>query len=311
MATKKTENQKPRQLKKPKRGRKVKVHLKQERAPLPGAFKHFGQAIRHIFVNWKVFLGITIVYLILTIALVKGFGVSSNVRELKGALGEVFQGRTAAVSSSLTIFSVLLGSVGSATSDVAGAYQTILLVIVSLALIWALRQTHSDGKPKFDIRDAFYKGLYPMVPFLLVLLVVGIQLIPLVVAGGLYGLIFNTGLAVHWYEQLGWALGLGLMALWSIYMVSSSIFALYIVTLPDVRPMQALRSARDLVKYRRWTIIRKVVFLPLALVVTTAAIVVPLIWFAVAAVEWVFFILTMLSLAIVHSYMYSLYRRLL
>ncbi len=311
MATKKPANPKPRQLKKPKRGRKVKSHLKQERAPLPGAFKNFRQAIRHILINWRVFLGITLVYLILTIALVKGFGVSSNVRELKGALGEVFHGRVAAVSSSVTIFSVLLGSIGDATSEVAGAYQSILLVVVSLALIWALRQTHSENKPKFAIRDAFYKGLYPLVPFLLVLLVIGIQLIPIGMAGGLYQIIFGNNLAVHWYEQLGWSVGLGTMALWSIYMVSSSVFALYIVTLPDVRPMQALRSARDLVKYRRLAIFRKVVFLPLALLLMNGLIVIPLILFAISAVEWVFFFLTMLSLAIVHSYMYSLYRRLL
>jgi hypothetical protein len=311
MANKKPASQKPRQLKKPKRGRKVKTHLKQERAPLPGAFKNFRQAIRHILLNWRVFLGITLVYLVLTIALVKGFGVSSNVSQLKGALNEVFHGRTAAVSSSLTIFSVLLGSVGNATSDVAGAYQTILLVVVSLALIWALRQTHSENKPKFDIRDAFYKGLYPLVPFLLVLLVIGIQLIPLAISGGLYQIIFNNHLAVQWYEQLGWAVGLILLALWSIYMVSSSVFALYIVTLPEVRPMQALRSARDLVKYRRWAVLSRVVFMPLALLLMIALIVVPLILFAISAVEWVFFFLTMLSLAIVHSYMYSLYRSLL
>jgi hypothetical protein len=75
--------------------------------------------------------------------------------------------------------------------------------------------------------------------------------------------------------------------------------------------MQALRSARDLVKYRRWAVLSRVVFMPLALLLMIALIVVPLILFAISAVEWVFFFLTMLSLAIVHSYMYSLYRSLL
>lgn len=302
---------KPRQIRKPKRGRKVKTHLKQVRPRLPNSFKLFREAVKHVLAYPRVFFGITIVYLILTIALVKGFGVSSNAQQLKGALGQVFHGRTAAISSSFTIFTTLLGSVGNATTDVAGAYQTILLVAVSLALIWALRQTHSTTKPKFVVRDAFYKGLYPLIPFLLVLVVMGLQLIPLILSGALYNLVFNNGLAVHWYEQLGWGIGLSLLALGSIYMISSSVFALYIVTLPDVRPLQALRSARELVRYRRWSIIRKVVFLPLALLLTTALIIIPLILVAVWSVEWVFFILTMLSLAIVHSYMYSLYRKLL
>lgn len=307
----KTHIKQPRQIKKPKRGRKVKTHLKQVRPGLPNSFKLFREAVKHVLVHPRVFFGITIVYLIMTIALVKGFGVTNNAQQLKSALGQVFHGRTAIISSSATIFATLLGSVGNATSEVAGAYQTILLVIVSLALIWALRQTHSATKPKFVIRDAFYKGLYPMIPFLLVLVVIGLQLIPLILAGVFYNFVFNNGLAVHWYEQIGWGLGLSLMALGSIYMISSSVFALYIVTLPDVRPMQALRSARELVKYRRWSVIRKVVFLPVALLTAIACIVIPLILFAVWSVEWVFFVLTMLSLAMVHSYMYGLYRKLL
>jgi hypothetical protein len=94
-------------------------------------------------------------------------------------------------------------------------------------------------------------------------------------------------------------------------MVSSSIFALYIVTLPDVTPMQALRSARELVRYRRWSIARKVLFLPVSLLVIAAVIMVPVILLVTPASEWVFFILSMLSIAVIHSYMYSLYRELL
>ena len=60
-------------------------------------------------------------------------------------------------------------------------------------------------------------------------------------------------------------------------------FALYIVTLPDMTPMKALRSARELVRYRRWTVLRKVLFLPLMLLVVAAIIMVPIIILADAA----------------------------
>jgi hypothetical protein len=102
-----------------------------------------------------------------------------------------------------------------------------------------------------------------------------------------------------------------LLAAWSIYMVSASIFALYIVTLPDMLPRQALRSARELVRYRRWQIIRKVFFLPVFVILAIGVIIVPLILYAPPIVPIVFYILSMLSILFAHTYLYSLYRELL
>jgi hypothetical protein len=102
-----------------------------------------------------------------------------------------------------------------------------------------------------------------------------------------------------------------MLALLSLYMVTSSVFALYIVTLPNMTPMRALRSARGLVLGRRWTVLRKLLFLPIALFLLGALIMLPLIWFWAPAATWVFFALSMACLAALHSYMYALYRSLL
>jgi phosphatidylglycerophosphate synthase len=75
--------------------------------------------------------------------------------------------------------------------------------------------------------------------------------------------------------------------------------------------MKALRSARELVRYRRWTILRKVLFLPLLLLIVTAIMMVPVISVVTPLAQWVFFILMMAAIAVVHSYMYTLYRELL
>jgi hypothetical protein len=101
------------------------------------------------------------------------------------------------------------------------------------------------------------------------------------------------------------------LAAWSFYMVSSSIFALYIVTLPEVQPREALRSAKNLIKYRRRLIIPKIIFLPFFVLAVMAVIIIPLILFASAIVAPVFYLLSMLSVLFIHSYLYSLYRSLL
>lgn len=288
---------------------RLSKRLKQPKAPLPGAFRLFKSSLRVLLKNWRLYGGIVVVYLILTIVLVKGFGVSGNIGELKDMLQEVFEGQTAQITTSFALFSVLLSNANSTASEVAGAYQSMLLVVVSLVLIWALRQTVSQSKP--SVREAFYKGLYPLVPFLLVLVVIGLQLIPLLLASFLYSTVFGGGLAVTPIEQGLWAILLLVLSILSLYMITSSIFALYIATLPEMTPLTALRSARDLVRHRRWVIMRKLVFLPVILLFLAVVIMVPLIIASPTLAEWLFFVLSMLSLAVVHSYMYGLYRELL
>lgn len=303
---------KARRLKQPKyKSFRMSKRIKVPKTPLKGAFRLFASSIRILMNNWRLFGGIVLVYLILTIVLVKGFGVGSNIGELKSTVLELFEGNWAQLAAGLTLFSVLIGNANTVASDVAGAYQSMLIIITSLVFIWALRQTLATKPVKVTIRDAFYKGPYPVVPFILVLAVIGLQFIPMLLASFLYATVFGGGLAVTAIEKGLWIVLFGLLTLLTLYMVTSSIFALYIVTLPDIKPMQALRSARELVLHRRWLIMRKVVFLPIALLVLTAVLIVPIIIVSPAVSEWMFFVLSMTTLAIFHSYMYQLYRELL
>lgn len=290
---------------------RLSKRIKQPKDPILGSFRLFKRSIQLLINKWRLFGGIILVYLVLTVVLVKGFGVGADIEELQDILREVFDGNGGQLVSGFALLGVLLGNVGTTASEVAGAYQSMLLIITSLVLIWALRHTQSDKKIVVNVRDAFYKGLYPLVPFLLVLAVIGLQLVPLALVNFLYSTVFGGGLAPTAAEQVLWVILMAALVLLSLYMVTSSVFALYIVSLPDIRPMQALRSARELVRYRRWVIMRKVLFLPIALLIMTALIIVPLIILAPMVAEWLFFALSMATLAIVHAYMYSLYRELI
>ncbi|MEJ0072923.1 MAG: hypothetical protein WDN27_02440 [Candidatus Saccharibacteria bacterium] len=185
----------------------------------------------------------------------------------------------------------------------------MLLVVCSLAFIWALRQ--ALAKHPVRIRDSFYRGMYPLVPFFLALLLLGMQLLPLVIGGGLYSAVVSGGIAIHWYEKALFILIFVGLGLWSLRMITASIFALYIVALPDMTPLRAYRSARKLVYGRRLLIWRKLIFLPIVLLLLAIIIELPLILFLTPVAEWVFFALSMLTLPIVHGYLYNLYREML
>ncbi len=288
---------------------RLQKRIKHPSSSVMGSLKLFRTSLRILLKDWKLFGGIVFVYLILNILLVKGLNSGLQVQELKDALAEIFNGSTGELAVGVTVFGALLGTAGRASNELAAGYQSILMIIVSLVLIWALRQRLAGEK--ISVSDAFYKSMHPLIPYILVLLVIVIQLLPLLLATILYQPIIVGGLAITGVEKLIWGALLFCLALLSLYMVTSSIFALYIVTLPDMRPMRALRSARDLVRYRRWLIMRKCLFLPFIMLIIAAVITIPVILILTPVAEWFFFFLTMLALAVFHSYMYSLYRELL
>jgi hypothetical protein len=276
---------------------------------LPNVWRLTKIASQTLWQHKGLFIGITLVYGLLNVLLAQGLSGGTDVSTLKNTLNQVFTGHLGGLASGLSIFVVLVGSAGNNSSPTAGAYQLFLALIASLAIIWALRQVLADARIR--IRDSYYRGMYPLIPFILVLMVVGLQLIPLLIGSSLYSLVTTNGIAVLFVEKLVWALLFAVLALLSLYMISSSVFALYIVTLPDMTPLKALRSARELVRYRRWTCLRKILALPFILLIVAAIIMLPIIIWLTPLAQYVFFLLTMFSLVGIHAYMYTLYRELL
>ncbi len=257
----------------------------------------------------KTFVILTVVYAVLYIVFVRGVSGGLNLTNLRNTLDHT-KGTTT-LTNGLSLFGDLVGNAttGQASSVNAGVYQTILLIVISLALIWTLRQSYNDVKVR--ARDAFYRGMYPVIPFLGVLLVLGLDLIPMLIGGSIYSAVITNGIAVGGLEKTLWALMFALLSLVSFYLIASTIFALYIVTLPDMTPMKALRSARQLVKGRRFIVMRKVLFLPLIICVVALVIMVPIILLATVAASWIFLLFSLICLVFIQSYLYALYRELL
>lgn len=258
---------------------------------------------------WKLFGGIVIVYFILSGLLVGGFGARINIPELKDELSLSSSDFGGGVEIGAILFGVLLASSSGTTNERGAVYQSVVVILCSLAIIWALRQVMASKS--VGVRDAFYKGMHPLVPFLLVLLIIAVQMIPFFIGGLVYTGATNAGVASTLPEQILWGSVFFLLTLLTLYFLSSSIIALYIVTLPDMRPMAALRSARGLVRYRRWTVMRKLLFMPFAIILLGALVTIPMAMYLTALVAWVFPVLSVTGFIIGHAYIYNLYRELL
>lgn len=287
---------------------KLKVQSLKVHKVMPSAWNITKTSVALIWEHKKLFLGITLVYGVLSLLFV-GLASNTDINSLKNQLNQSFNSSFGTIGSSLTVFISLLGSASNSSDNSAGAYQFFLGLIVSLAIIWALRQVIAGVSIR--VRDAYYRGIYPLVPFVLVLLLIGLQLLPLLIGAAIYTQVMTNGIAVMLVEKLAWATFFGLSSLLSMYLISSSIFALYIVTLPDMTPIKALRSAHQLAKNRRWLLIRKILFLPVFLVIIAAVIMLPFIIWLTPLAQSVLFILSMSSLVVVHTYLYTLYRELI
>lgn len=272
---------------------------------LTGAFRLFMDSASLFRQHWKLFVGISMIYILLNAILAGGLSGCQDFAELKDTFTEEF----GQMSANIALFGILLGSAGSSSSEGGAVYQSLIIIIISLAAIWSLRQVLAGEK--FKIRDTFYKGMYPLVPFMLVLIFLGIILIPAMLGSFLYEAIFGGGVAVIWWEFVVWGSLVVTLLFTSLYFITSYMFALYIVTLPNMAPVAAIRSAKKLSSGRRWSILRKLTFLPLVFVVLGAAVLLPLISFAPGLVQYVFAALSAFGLIFAHIYFYSLYKELL
>jgi len=138
----------------------------------------------------------------------------------------------------------------------------------------------------------------------------GLQLIPIAVGGYIFSLLVSSKVF------LGWELGIAalvfiLLAIWSLYLVTHSVFALFITTLPDMTPIKALRSAKKMVYKRRLLILRKVLGAVIVVSIVAILLMAPFVLWWAAAAPWAVYLLSVVIVPISQAYLYTIYREIL
>lgn len=282
--------------------------LKQAK-PLPSSLSLIRQTWQILTGNKKLFFGFALINVVISVIFVQGLNSSFDIVELKRNIEDLFGSDIDRITTSVTLLGFLVGSAGASASEAAAAYQLFSLLVISLAVIWCVRQVLAGEKPK--VRDGLYRGMYPLIPFLAVLFVIGIQLVPLLVGNLVYSTVINNELAATFLEKLLWFILFLALGLLSAYMLTSSIFALYISTLPDMAPVRALRSARELVLHRRFAVWLRILALPFVLILASLIIFIPLLIFVTPVAPILFSVVVSVGLVAQHIYMYLLYRSLI
>lgn len=274
------------------------VHTK-----LPGVLALAWQAVSIMAGFWKPFTGIFLIYLAANLLLASGLSViTANIAALREQVTY-----TSKFSQAWADFGSLASGAGWTGSDSSSALQSILFIIASLAFIWALR--HLLSGEKITVKQAYYEGMAPLVPFILLIFLIILQVLPMTLGAAVLGIV-ATG-AFGSVATVLFAAVFLLLTTWTLYMLSCSVIALYIATLPNMQPRQALASSKNLIRGRRWPVMRRLIFLPVLLFLTLALIFIPILLVVPPLAAPLFFILSALSVFAVHTYLYNLYRKLL
>lgn len=118
-------------------------------------------------------------------------------------------------------------------------------IVVLSALIWAIRHL---GDKDLGLRNAYYKGTAPFLRLALVALWLTMLLLPALVGQFIYDIVLVPGFESGLFESTVVNLIWFVLLLLSIYLLLRSIFAPFMVTLPDVKPVAAIRNSFQLTR---------------------------------------------------------------
>ncbi len=273
---------------------------------LPSSLSLLSDSFNFITANIKILSGITAVYAVLYLIFIRAgssFDVEGTNEIIRDSLGDN------AILNKTVLTGTLISSGGGSSSSTGGPYSFILLVIGTLAFVWAIR--HLMAGKKFKIRDTFYSGMYPLIPFVIVLFIISMQLIPFVVGGFLYSTAELNGLISTLLERVLFIILWIALSSLSAYWLANSLMAIYAVTLPDIYPMQALRSTKQVIKGRRWNVLSRILILILFLALVAVCVLLITVSLVPVIAVYIYDLLMILGLLFANIYMFKLYRSLI
>ena len=289
---------------------------------LPGYWAFTAEVWLYLWRRKKTFIVLGVLYALVTAAFV-GIASQSNYAEfseiIKSNGDDLFSGAWWQLGKAgLLLVTGITGSLSGTPSDLERAVAILTGFLVWLTTVWLLRAFKAGKKPR--LRDALYNAGAPIVGTACIAVVLALQLIPLALAALAFSAASTTGFISGGVESMVfWVVEILLITL-ALYWLASTLFALVIVTLPGMYPLQALKNAGDIVIGRRLRIFLRFIWLIVFTFAIWAIVLVPIIlidtWIKGIwpAISWLpvvpicFLIMASFSVIWVASYTYLLYR---
>lgn len=286
----------------------LQKRIRPEPRDIPSVKKLITSSLLFVWINKKKLLPVIIVHAVIYYLAIKTPTSILSIGEIRESV------QNALGKGSLNTWNGTLATLGTVvglntTSASNASQQSISFIGMSLVYIWMIRQIHN--KQNFKIRDVFYQSFTPLVPVLLLLVIAAVQIMPFAIAGLVYSIARTGGIFVTGFEDMAFFVVAILMALISFYLLTTTIMALYIVTIPGMYPMRAFDSAKQLIIFKRFTVFRRIIALPLVILALYFGSLLLVIRFAPSITLYFSEVISFLILPFLHTYLYKIYRSLL
>ena len=293
---------------------------------VPGMFYHALAAFRIIAKNWKLFVPLIIIVVVLNVIFV-GLMSESSYAQFRDLINQTGQGASGGDIGNVAKAGILLFSTittGGLSSD-SNEETTVVFAILFFLVIWLTTiflLRHLLAGRKVKLRDGLYNSMGPLISTFVVFAVAVVECIPIFFLVIAYSAAVQTDFLATPFYALVFFVFAGLMLLISGYLLSTSLMTLIAVSAPGVYPINAFGAASDLMMGRRVKLILRLIFLIIVVAIMWIVIMVPLILFdmGMKQFEWTagipfvsicLMVMTCFTAVYVTTYLYLYYRWML
>lgn len=246
---------------------------------IPGYWSFTAHVFRTLRANRKIF-GLLAVFYGLTTAAFVGLASQETYAQLSVLLDEsssklFVDGWGTVGQAGLLLSAGLSGGFNPQLSEAQQVYVVIIVLLTWLTTVWLLRAILTGKRPK--LRDGLYNGGAPIVASAGVVIVLLIQLIPAALGIIAFNSAVSTDLFASGFIAMVVSLVVVLLFIVSLFWATSTFFAMVIVTLPGMYPLQAVRAAGDIVTGRRIRLLLRIIWLQVLNLVFCALIILPVV----------------------------------
>ncbi len=290
---------------------------------LPGYISFTNYVLRTLRAYTSTYLWLVFVFALAS-SLIVGLASQESFQSLAESVSEagqnIFEGGWGEIGkASVLLVAGMEGAFSTTNSDVQQVFAAILGLLAWLTTVWLLRAQLAGKSPR--LRDGLYSAGSPIVSVTLLSLLLLIQLVPIVIAVIGYNVALETDLIANGVIAFLIFVIAALLTVLSLYLMTSTLIAMVVVTLPGMYPWHALRVAGDLVVGRRLRILLRFVWLAFIVTLAWAIIMIPVIIFAswlitvlpqlawVPIVPIILLLVSSASIVFAASYIYLLYRK--
>lgn len=290
-----------------------------KKIPKIEGFIAFPWYVTRILWNRK-FLYLRLVLLVVVMSVVVVGAVQATSA---GNLNSIFEssqsdadGTNPVMRALITVGSSMTGSLNSNLTDAQKLYMSAVYIIVLLTVVWLLR--HQLAGQKVNVRDGLYSSSGPFAAEYVLILIGVIQLIPAAIAALLYSAGLISGALQGGIEMGMFSLALFFIVVLTLYFMTTTLFAMFIVTIPGSYPLRAYRAAREIVAGQRLRLLFRILWLVIIILIAWFIFLVPVVIIANSinvgsTIVIPIAVQTMLALSLVYgmAYLYLLYRRMI